>query len=44
MPAKEKHILYNSLFKFKQSIFLIKLLWHVRVWMMSVEEFYGMES
>ena len=35
---------FHSLFKLEQSVFLVKLLWHVRVWMMLVEELYGMES
>jgi hypothetical protein len=36
--------MYNSLFKLEQPILLIKLLRHIGVWMMLVEELYGMES
>ena len=36
--------LFYSLFKLEQPILLVKLLWHVRVWMMLIEEFNGMES
>ena len=34
---------FHSLFKLEQSILLIKLLRHVRVWMMLIEELDGME-
>ena len=35
---------FHSLFKLEQSVLLVKLLWHVRVRMMLVEELDGMES
>jgi len=37
-------LIRHSLLKSEQPVFLVKLLWHVRVWMMLVEKLDGMES
>lgn len=41
---QREYLLFHSLFKLEQPIFLVKLLWHVRVRVMLVEELDGMES